>query len=70
MAERGKERKKVSGGRGCCGPSSCCGNPQGPDPEVIAQAMGYSEKNMAALPEGTNMGLSDSVEARKDPRVS
>jgi SAM-dependent methyltransferase len=58
IAERGNERKKVAGARGCCGPSSCCGTPQGLDPEAIAKAVGYSKKDLDALPEGTNMGLS------------
>jgi len=58
IATRGNERKNVSKDRGCCGPSSCCGMLQGLDPEAIAKAVGYSAQDLAALPEGTNMGLS------------
>ncbi|MEW6749992.1 MAG: arsenite methyltransferase [Candidatus Latescibacterota bacterium] len=38
----------------CCG-RSCCG---GTSADEVAQAMGYSEAELAALPEGANMGLS------------
>lgn len=44
----------------CCGPSqasSCCGG--GPArPDDLARLMGYSEEDLAALPQGANMGLS------------
>ena len=41
---------------GCCGPkASCCGSP---DPNALAQDIGYSEEELAGLPEGANMGLS------------
>jgi SAM-dependent methyltransferase len=40
----------------CCGSNaSCCGTP---DPEALARHIGYSEDELAALPEGANMGLS------------
>lgn len=42
---------------GCCGPSSSCCSP-GTDPAAFAQSIGYSAADVAALPEGTNMGLS------------
>jgi arsenite methyltransferase len=50
----------AAGGGGCCGPkpaagASCCGSSQ---PEVLAKKLGYSEGDLAALPEGANMGLS------------
>ncbi len=38
----------------CCGPS-CCGSGAA---EQAAQSVGYSEAELAALPEGANMGLS------------
>jgi SAM-dependent methyltransferase len=42
---------------GCCGQkSSCCGGAD--TSEQLAQALGYSESELAALPEGANMGLS------------
>jgi arsenite methyltransferase len=53
--------KIAAGGGGCCGPrkatdgGSCCGASQ---PDVLAQKLGYSEGDLAALPEGANMGLS------------
>lgn len=45
----------------CCGPSSggqggCCSVPA--DPGALAEALGYSKEELAALPEGTNLGLS------------
>ncbi len=48
---------------GCCGPTSagsgqggCCSVPA--DAGALAQALGYSTEELAALPEGTNLGLS------------
>jgi SAM-dependent methyltransferase len=41
---------------GCCAPAtSCCGS--GPDPDARARRMGYSEAELAAMPEGANLGL-------------
>lgn len=41
---------------GCCGPqSSCCG---GSGAATVAQGVGYSEAELATLPEGANLGLS------------
>ena len=43
-------------GTSCCGPAaSCCGSGSAAG---VAQAVGYSEAELAALPEGANMGLS------------
>jgi SAM-dependent methyltransferase len=46
---------------GCCGPSGtgggCCGATAF-SPEALAQAIGYSSGELAAAPEGANMGLS------------
>lgn len=39
-------------GESCCGGGSCCGGPQ------LAQHIGYDAADLAALPEGANMGLS------------
>jgi len=43
---------------GCCGPStsSCCG--PGHSAGQLAEKLGYSAEQLAALPEGANMGLS------------
>jgi len=44
------------GQEGCCGSrSSCCGAPKH---EELAQLLGYSDEDIAALPEDANMGLS------------
>lgn len=43
-------------GSSCCGPAkSCCG---GTNAQAIATVVGYDEAELAALPEGANMGLS------------
>ena len=42
---------------GCCGPSSSSCSP-GTNPAEFAQSIGYTAEEVAALPEGTNMGLS------------
>jgi SAM-dependent methyltransferase len=43
-------------GGSCCGPAkSCCG---GGNAEAVATAVGYDEAELAALPDGVNMGLS------------
>jgi len=47
------------GGGSCCGPASgpntCCGASQA---DLLAEQIGYSEQELAALPEGANLGLS------------
>src|SRR5512133_2843997 len=40
---------------GCCASASCCGSGAAAE---VAQAVGYSEAELATLPEGANMGLS------------
>jgi arsenite methyltransferase len=40
------------GGGTCCGTNGCC------DPNQVAQEVGYDAAELAALPEGANMGLS------------
>jgi SAM-dependent methyltransferase len=46
----------AASGGSCCGPSkSCCG---GGDAAGVARAVGYSDAELATLPEGANMGLS------------
>lgn len=44
---------------GCCGPSggSCCG-PVSFSPDQLAHAIGYATGDLAAMPDGANMGLS------------
>ena len=44
---------------GCCAPaaSSCCGPATAPAADGKARAMGYSADELAAVPEGANLGL-------------
>ena len=42
---------------GCCTPTSGCGTPAS-SPEAFAAQLGYSPEELAALPQGSNMGLS------------
>ena len=47
----------VSGSAGCgCSPS-CCGTPSEVRPADISLGLGYSSEDVAAAPEGANMGL-------------
>lgn len=41
----------TAGGGGCCGPATFT-------PEALAKAIGYADGELAAVPEGANMGLS------------
>lgn len=50
----------AKGGGSCCcgplsGPNTCCGTSQA---DLLAEQIGYSEEELAALPEGANLGLS------------
>ena len=46
----------AGGGGSCCGPSNgCCG---GGASAGVAKAVGYSDAELATLPDGANMGLS------------
>ena len=47
----------ATGASSCCGPSStCCGG--GGEADALARAVGYSAEQLAAIPEGANLGLS------------
>ncbi len=47
----------AQGTSSCCGSAStCCGG--GGEAEALAQAVGYSAEQLAAIPEGANLGLS------------
>src|ERR1035441_10854539 len=50
---------KIAGSGGACGGSSraCCGSSANAS-EDLAKHVGYSSEELAALPEGANMGLS------------
>lgn len=41
----------------CCSSSGCCGSAKVPSAEEIAMAIGYSNGDIASVPEGANMGL-------------
>lgn len=48
----------ASGSAGCgCSPSSCCGTPVDNTAADISRGLGYSGEEVAAVPEGANMGL-------------
>ena len=50
----------VEGGNsGCCAPASSCCGPAAPvpTPDDLARRMGYSEGELAATPDGANLGL-------------
>ena len=38
----------------CCGGSTCCGGPNATD---ISKSIGYNDEEMAAVPDGANLGL-------------
>jgi SAM-dependent methyltransferase len=42
----------------CCGPSSCCSGDTEANAEALAKAVGYTSEELAALPDGANLGLS------------
>lgn len=47
----------ATGGGSCCGPAtSCCGG--GAESDALAMALGYSAEELAAIPQGANLGLS------------
>lgn len=51
---------RIAGGKvsSCCAPHSCCGSEDAAGPDRLAQAIGYGPDDLAALPDGANMGLS------------
>jgi SAM-dependent methyltransferase len=49
---------EAAGDAACCGPTtSCCGDVAPGTPEAKSRQMGYSEDELAAVPEGANLGL-------------
>jgi SAM-dependent methyltransferase len=42
----------------CCGPSSCCSGDTDTNAEALSKAVGYSAEELAAIPDGANLGLS------------
>ncbi len=55
VGEEALPRSKSAGG--CCGPNSSSCTPS-TNPAEFAKSIGYTAEEVAALPEGTNMGLS------------
>jgi arsenite methyltransferase len=45
------------GAGGCCGTTGCCG-PTSAGADALAKGIGYSDEELAALPDGANLGLS------------
>ena len=48
---------KQSGNVGCCGPSAVPSRSARPSAQTMSKRMGYSEAELAAVPEGSNLGL-------------
>jgi len=46
-----------AGGSDCCAPSSCCGATTAPVADEKSRRMGYTDAELAAVPEGANLGL-------------
>jgi arsenite methyltransferase len=53
---REKYARVARQGETCCGPKACgCNSPA--SARDISQSIGYSDEEMAAVPEGANLGL-------------
>jgi SAM-dependent methyltransferase len=52
------QQDTLKGNSGCCTGSSCCTQNATQDVQALATAIGYEADDLAALPEGANMGLS------------
>lgn len=49
----------ATSGGSCCGPAASCGcDATDPHADALARQLGYSPEDLAALPEGANLGLS------------
>ncbi|HHN78349.1 MAG TPA: arsenite methyltransferase [Phycisphaerales bacterium] len=58
VGEAAREAREKLAGNGCgCGTGGCCG-PSTMTVDDLAEQIGYSPDELAALPEGANMGLS------------
>jgi SAM-dependent methyltransferase len=47
----------VTEGTSCCGPSASSGCGCAPSPEAVSSELGYSAEELAAAPDGANLGL-------------
>jgi arsenite methyltransferase len=59
MVQEGYTRRAEEKTSSCCGASrSCCGEAAAAsDPETLAKRLGYSDADLAAIPEDANLGL-------------
>jgi SAM-dependent methyltransferase len=61
VAQAGAGAALAGAAGSCCGPSSSCCGPLPPgavvDGDAVSQALGYSREELAAVPEGANLGL-------------
>lgn len=57
IAEKGMWTKDAANGTSCCSGGGCCG-PATLDVSTLARDIGYSDAELAATPDGANMGLS------------
>src|SRR5512137_238876 len=55
VRQRYARAAKEGDGCGCATTSSCCGSTT--SAESISKAVGYSEEDMSAVPDGANLGL-------------
>lgn len=60
VRERVREGYAAIAGQGssCCGTTSCCGTAETGTASQLAEVIGYTAEEIAALPDGANMGLS------------
>jgi thioredoxin type arsenate reductase len=54
----GWSEAKAAAGQACCAPGGGCCGPATFTPDQLAQAIGYSQRELSFAPEGANMGLS------------
>jgi len=47
----------VSQNQNCCGPATSCGCAPDADPGAVSLGLGYGAQDLAAVPEGANLGL-------------
>ena len=52
---RGYAQIATGQAQSCCGPSSCCGG--GKETDTISKGLGYTDEDLRAVPEGSNLGL-------------
>ncbi|MFG0283081.1 MAG: arsenite methyltransferase [Phycisphaerales bacterium JB039] len=57
IARAGQSPRRQGQDSGCCGGGGCCG-PASLTADQVASAVGYASEDLAAIPEGANLGLS------------